>query len=103
MLVRKSRLIAVGLLLVGALLISVSLFGATGTVYIDRNGDKQYDSSDIPLPGVSVSDGFTVVTTDETGTFTLKTSPKAKFVFISIPSGTQPLDCLLYTSPSPRD
>ena len=92
MLVRKSRLIAVGLLLVGALLISVSLFGATGTVYIDRNGDKQYDSSDIPLPGVSVSDGFTVVTTDETGTFTLKTNPKAKFVFISIPSGTQPLD-----------
>lgn len=82
----------VGLLLVGALLIGTSLFGATGTVYIDRNNDQQYDSGDIPLPGVAVSDGFAVVTTDETGTFTLKTNSGAKFIFISIPSGTQPLD-----------
>ncbi len=89
---RKSWLTAVGLLFVGALLISINLFGATGTVYIDRNSNQQYDSGDIPLPGVSISDGFTVVTTDETGAFTLKTNPKAKFIFISIPTGTQPID-----------
>ncbi len=89
---RESRLMVVGLLLVGALLIGTSLFGATGTVYIDRNNDQRYDSGDIPLSGVVVSDGFTVVTTDETGTFTLKTNSEAKFIFISIPNGTHPLD-----------
>jgi 3',5'-cyclic AMP phosphodiesterase CpdA len=68
------------------------LYGVTGTVYIDRNNDLEYDSADLPLSGVVVSDGFTVVRTDEQGAFALDPDPKAGFILISTPSGTRPLD-----------
>ncbi len=90
---RRSRLVVMaGLILVGSILFGASLLGATGTVYIDQNADLEYDSGDLPLSGVVVSDGFTVVVTDETGVYTLETNPEASFIFISIPTGTCPLN-----------
>jgi len=90
---RRSRLVVMaGLILVGSILFGASLLGATGTVYIDQNADLKYDSGDLPLSGVVVSDGSTVVVTDETGAYTLETNPEASFIFISIPTGTCPLN-----------
>jgi 3',5'-cyclic AMP phosphodiesterase CpdA len=93
MMQRRLRLaLAIGIALCTLILASTGLYGVTGTVYIDRNNDLQYDNTDLLLSGVVVSDGVTVVSTDDKGVFTLEPDLEAKFVFICTPSGTRPLD-----------
>ncbi len=41
------------------------------------------------LPGVSVSDGLSVVRTDADGSFELVSAPGAEFVFVSLPAGME--------------
>lgn len=92
MMQRRLRLaLAIGIALCTLILASTGLYGVTGTVYIDHNNDLQYDSADLPLSGVVVSDGVTVASTDDKGMFTLEPDPEARFVFICTPSGTRPL------------
>ena len=43
-----------------------------------------------PVEGVAVSDGYSVVKTDNRGCYCFSPCPKAKFVFISTPSGYEP-------------
>lgn len=38
------------------------------------------------MPGVVVSDGYTVTTTDANGRFSIQSHPRAKFVFITVPA-----------------
>lgn len=53
---------------------------------IEVSGTIQ-DRKGSPLVNVSVSDGYTVVMTDSKGFYSIVTNAKAKFVFVSIPSG----------------
>ena len=64
-----------------------ALASYNGSVYVDKNGNRQYDKGEQPLAKVSVSDGLNVVQTDTEGRFELPGHAKAKFVFITIPSG----------------
>lgn len=59
--------------------------GVTGRVFAIIGQDQA------GLPGVVVSDGFQVVTTDADGQFSLEPHPQAAFVFISLPSGFVPV------------
>ncbi|MBX3437780.1 MAG: calcineurin-like phosphoesterase family protein [Planctomycetaceae bacterium] len=44
---------------------------ATGVVYHDVNGNQKFDAGDRPLPGVRVSNGHQIVTTDGNGCYEL--------------------------------
>ena len=59
----------------------------SGRVFVDKNGNNQYDRGEMLLSGVSVSDGLNVVQTDRDGLFDLPGHEKARFVFITLPSG----------------
>lgn len=59
----------------------------SGKVYVDENRNGKYDAGEKLLRGVSVSDGLNVVQTDIKGEFNLPGHVKAKFVFITTPSG----------------
>ena len=59
----------------------------SGRVFVDKNGNNQYDRGEMLLSGVSVSDGLNVVQTDKDGLFDLPGHEKARFVFITLPSG----------------
>ncbi|MDE5677312.1 PQQ-binding-like beta-propeller repeat protein [Phocaeicola sp.] len=59
----------------------------SGRVFVDKNGNNQYDKGERLLFGVSVSDGLHVVQTDKDGRFDLPGHEKARFVFITLPSG----------------
>lgn len=58
-----------------------------GRVFIDTNRNGKFDSTEKLLKNVSVSDGLNVVSSSDKGEFFLKGHSKAKFVFITIPSG----------------
>lgn len=72
---------------------------------------KVKDSEGLPIAEVPVSDGFTVVTTNTNGAYSLDTDKKSGLVFISTPSGfkaatsnvNQPLFWHLTTSPADED
>lgn len=62
----------------------------TGTVFADRNGDGDQDRGETGLAGVSVSDGVTIVRTDQRGRYSLETDPARRtleIVFVSQPAG----------------
>lgn len=59
----------------------------TGRVFVDNNGNHQYDKGEKVIPGVSVSDGLNVVQTDDKGIFDLPGHADERFIFITIPSG----------------
>jgi len=58
-----------------------------GRVVLDTDGDGTADPGEKGVAGVAVSDGYSVVRTDAQGTYALKPSPNAVFVFITRPSG----------------
>lgn len=71
---------------------SVAAASLEGTVFLDTNRDLSQDEREPGLANVSVSDGVTVVRTDAAGRFRLEASDTARFVFITLPSGTRALD-----------
>ena len=74
-------------LVIFLLICGKALASYSGYVYVDRNGNQQYDEGEQPLTKVSVSDGLNVVQTDAEGRFELPGYTEARFVFITIPSG----------------
>lgn len=58
-----------------------------GKVYVDENYNGKYDAGETLLNKVSVSDGLNVVQTNQEGSFNLAGHEKAKFIFITTPSG----------------
>lgn len=58
-----------------------------GTVYEDTNRNGRRDAGEPGVAGVSVTDGFTVVSTNDAGHFELTPSPYAVFIYLSRPSG----------------
>ncbi|MGE8290094.1 MAG: PQQ-binding-like beta-propeller repeat protein [Sphingobacterium sp.] len=58
-----------------------------GRVFEDQNANNQFEQNEKQLAGIVVSDGYDVVKTDNTGTYTLPHNPNARFLFVTIPSG----------------
>lgn len=58
-----------------------------GIVYLDNNRNGVFDSGDKKLKNVAVSDGLQVVLTDTDGRFSLSGHRKARFIYITLPSG----------------
>ena len=67
-----------------------------GIVFLDENGNGSLDGEELAVAGAVVSDGVTVVQTDESGAYALQVSENARFVYVSIPSGTQAVDTWYY-------
>ena len=59
----------------------------TGKVFVDENHNERWDKGERLMGGVSVSDGLHVVQTDAKGAFSLPGHEKARFVFVTTPSG----------------
>jgi len=59
---------------------------ARGVVYLDENENQRYDEGEQGLSDVSVSNGRTVVQTDEDGTYTLPVR-EGDAIFVTKPSG----------------
>ena len=57
----------------------------TGSVYLDADGDGQRDPGEAPLPGVLVSNGREVVTSDADGRYALP--EREGFVALTRPAG----------------
>lgn len=58
-----------------------------GKVFVDANHNGRYDKGEKLMNNISVSDGLNVVKTDAKGGFELPGHAKARFVFITTPSG----------------
>lgn len=58
-----------------------------GVVFNDANGDGVRDPAELGVAGVSVSDGYRVVKTDQEGRYYLRPSSSAVFVQLTKPSG----------------
>lgn len=58
-----------------------------GKVFVDANHNGCYDKGEKLMKNISVSDGLNVVKTDAKGGFELPGHAKARFVFITTPSG----------------
>lgn len=71
--------------------ISLSASDFQGTVYIDENSNGVMDSLEKGIFGISVSDGINVIKTNQEGKFSLPGTGKTKFIFITTPSGYQPV------------
>lgn len=70
------------------LLFSNSIYAQhRGIVFIDDNASKELDTNEAGMEGVVVSDGYSVFKTDARGVFNLTPNPKARFLFITVPSG----------------
>lgn len=80
------------LLTVALLLVAVTASASyEGSVYVDRNGNGIRDNGEKALRGVRVSDGLNVTLTDAQGHFSLPGHARARFVFVSTPSGYKAL------------
>jgi len=77
----------IGLLLAFSLYHLSAFTQYAGRVYHDQNGNSQYDSSEVGIANVLVSNGEQVVKTDAKGLYHLPQSLRDKFVFITTPSG----------------
>lgn len=61
--------------------------GFSGKVFMDVNGNGVVDAGEKGLPGVRVSDGLQVTATNQAGEYHLPGHSKARFVFITTPTG----------------
>ncbi len=64
----------------------------TGRVYVDTNGNGQYDKNEKGVKDVVVSDGLNVTKTNADGTFKLSGHNRERFIFITTPSGYQTIN-----------
>lgn len=62
----------------------------TGHVFFDSNGDGAWQATDVPCPGVRVSDGQTLVATAVDGSYTLAAPDGPQVVSVENPSQTWP-------------
>jgi len=60
-----------------------------GVVFVDENANGVVDPGETGLADVSVSDGASVVRTDNEGRFALEPDENARFVFVTTPTGTR--------------
>lgn len=88
----------------------------SGRVFVDKNGNNQYDKGERLLSGVSVSDGLNVVQTDKDGRFDL-TGHESEIILATSADGVIAVDremlevkwrfkpgkSLIYTAPSLDD
>lgn len=58
-----------------------------GKVFYDSDSDGKPGADEAGIASVAVSDGFTVVLTDESGHYALDLNPRARFVTVYTPSG----------------
>ena len=75
------------LFLFAIVFLDISAWGYHGRVFLDENNNKMWDGGEKGLSGVMVSDGLNVVTTSRDGSYSLPGHAKAKFIFITTPSG----------------
>jgi len=62
----------------------------SGHVFIDANGDGQYQPGETPVPEALVSDGLTIVAPQSNGAYQLQAPEGLQVVFLINPSGTWP-------------
>lgn len=62
-----------------------------GAIFFDENSNGIKENTERGMLGVSVSDGFNVVQSDENGYYTLPGYDKTRFIFITSPKGFKPL------------
>ena len=68
---------------------SIAIIGATGTMQAGVvSGRIIADGKGVA--GVPVSDGYTIVTTDKAGRYTLETDKKLGYIFYTLPAGYEP-------------
>lgn len=77
--------------LLAAFSVASAAWGHQGQIFVDQNRNGLWDKEEKGLSGIMVSDGFNVVKTAQDGTYTLPGHAKEKFIFISTPSGYQPV------------
>lgn len=64
----------------------------SGRVFVDKNGNGQFDRGEKTLGGIKVSDGLNVTETAKDGTYTLPGHARQRFIFITTPSGYKTLN-----------
>lgn len=74
------------------LLLSVPVWAGTvtGHVFLDANGDGQWQATDQPCAGALVSDGWTVVATSADGTYSLESPDGYQVISVENPPQTWP-------------
>jgi hypothetical protein len=80
---------AASAVMIAALIGSRVMFGATGTVFDDRNGDGLREPGEPGLASVEVSNGVDVVLTDASGAYSVPDRPGAR-IFVVKPRGWRP-------------
>jgi predicted phosphodiesterase len=88
-LVRRAIVVAFAVMGIGSAALYAA--GAQGAVFIDQNGNGRLDGGERGVAGAVVSDGISVVRTDEAGRFSLPQNEGSRFVFLSTPNGMKPL------------
>jgi len=88
-----SRLaIVVALVMAGVGGAVLSVAGAGGVVFLDKNHNGTLDTGETGVASAVVSDGISVVRTDGAGRFSLPQNEGSRFVFLSTPNGMKPTD-----------
>ncbi|MBR4883554.1 MAG: hypothetical protein IKU18_06715, partial [Bacteroidales bacterium] len=75
------------LAILASLFVAGVMYGQSGAVFVDANGNGVKDKGEKGLSGVVVSDGFTLVKSDSRGEFSIKLADRARFVTLYTPSG----------------
>ena len=80
-------------ILLGIIFIEVLLFQVSaqyhGRVFLDDNMNQSYDSGEKLLEGIKVTDGKTVVVTNNKGEYNLPGYKSTRFIYITVPAGYQ--------------
>lgn len=85
---RKRVLLFLSLVLLSYLILAQQRI--EGVVFLDSNRNGIFDKEEKGIPNVPVSDGKTIVLTDEQGKYVLETNEKNPIIFLSFPSGYYP-------------
>jgi predicted phosphodiesterase len=87
-LVRRAIVVAFAVMGIGGAVLCAA--GGQGVVFIDQNDNGLLDDGESGVAGAVVSDGISVVRTDEAGRFSLPQNEGSRFVFLSTPNGMKP-------------
>lgn len=81
------RKVLLTILLFNILTIACNAIDYSGIIFVDANKNGKCDKGEKVMSNVSISDGLNVVKSDKNGIFALPGHSKAKFIFITTPSG----------------